>query len=131
MLYFQELPLEVLDFGERSEWKQILKNRKAKEMDLIELHENWKFREQGQGDWLPATVPGCVHTDLLKNQRIPDPFYRDNEKKLQWIEKKNWEYETTFHLTWPQFKKRQASLVFKGLDTYAGVFLNNYSILNP
>jgi len=32
-------------------------------------------------------VPGDVHLDLLKNGNIPDPFYRDNEVKLQWIEK--------------------------------------------
>ena len=42
----------------------------------------WKFREINKTEWLPATVPGCVHTDLLANKKIEDPFYRDNEKNL-------------------------------------------------
>ncbi|MDQ3801567.1 MAG: glycoside hydrolase family 2 protein, partial [Acidobacteriota bacterium] len=62
----------------------------------ISLNDNWRFREAGKGDWKPATVPGCVHTDLLANKLIEDPFYRDNEKKLQWIGKTDWEYETAF-----------------------------------
>jgi beta-mannosidase len=37
-------------------------------------------------EWRPATVPGDVHLDLLANKLIPDPFYRDNEAKLQWIQ---------------------------------------------
>ncbi len=32
--------------------------------------EQWKFRQLEDTDWLPATVPGCIHTDLLKNEKI-------------------------------------------------------------
>ena len=49
--------------------------------------------------WLPATVPGCVHTDLLAAGKIGDPFYRLNEKDQQWIENESWEYRTTFPST--------------------------------
>src|SRR2546426_11700762 len=65
----------------------------------ISGHTGWQFREAGKDTWYPASVPGCVHTDLLKNKLIDDPFYRDNEKKLQWIGKTDWEYQTTFNLT--------------------------------
>lgn len=57
---------------------------------------NWQFRPEGEEGWCPATVPGCVHTDLLRNQRIPDPFYKTNERGLQWIDRLSWEYQTTF-----------------------------------
>jgi beta-mannosidase len=30
---------------------------------------------------------------------IEDPFYRDNEEKLQWIEKEDWEFQTTFDVS--------------------------------
>lgn len=43
-----------------------------------------------------ATVPGCVHTDLLENKKIEAPFYGTNENDLQWIEEKDWEYESIF-----------------------------------
>src|ERR1043165_9400724 len=63
------------------------------------IDAGWQFREAGKTDWYKATVPGCVHTDLLANKLIDDPFYRDNEKKQQWIDKKDWEYQTTFDVT--------------------------------
>jgi beta-mannosidase len=31
---------------------------------------------------IPATVPGCVHTDLLAAGRIPDPYLDTNEAEL-------------------------------------------------
>ena len=44
-------------------------------------------------NWYPATVPGVVHTDLLQNKIIEDPFFRLNERGLQWIDKEDWVYE--------------------------------------
>src|SRR6267378_4870135 len=64
----------------------------------ISLHTGWQFHEVGKDAWHPAMVPGCVHTDLLKNKLIDDPFYRDNEQKQQWIGKTDWEYQTTFNV---------------------------------
>ncbi|HEX8921166.1 MAG TPA: hypothetical protein VF766_06790, partial [Pyrinomonadaceae bacterium] len=95
----------------------------------INLQSGWRFREAAKEDWHPATVPGCVHTDLLNNKLIDDPFYRDNEQRLQWIGKTDWEYQTTFDAT-PQLLNRQhVEFVFEGLDTYAEVFLNGISLL--
>lgn len=96
---------------------------------LIVLKNGWQFRQEKTVKWNAATVPGEVHTDLLNNKLIPDPFFRDNEKKLQWIEKKNWEYKTSFQVTPEALKKNNAALVFDGLDTYATVYLNGKQIL--
>src|SRR6266536_2352290 len=90
----------------------------------------WQFREAGKDKWSSATVPGCVHTDLLNNKLIDDPFYRDNESKLQWIGKTDWEYQTIFEATPELLKHEQIELVFEGLDTYANVFLNEAPLLN-
>jgi beta-mannosidase len=76
------------------------------------------------------TVPGCVHTDLLANKLIDDPFYRDNEKKQQWIDKKDWEYRTTFKVTPQTLAHENVELVFEGLDTYAQVYLNEQLVLS-
>jgi beta-mannosidase len=96
----------------------------------IDLREGWKFRQAGSAEWRPATVPGCVHTDLLKNKMIGDPFYRDNEKNLQWIGKTDWEYETSFAVTSSLLKRENIEMVFDGLDTYANVFLNDARLLD-
>src|SRR5439155_19636720 len=34
------------------------------------LLTGWQFREAGKDKWSPASVPGCVHTDLLNNKLI-------------------------------------------------------------
>jgi beta-mannosidase len=78
----------------------------------------------GKADWYPADVPGCVHTDLLKNKLIDDPFFRDHEQKLQWIGKTDWEYQTSFNVGPEILTLQHVELVFAGLDTYAQVFLN-------
>ena len=96
----------------------------------IALDSGWKFREVGKSEWHPASVPGCVHTDLLSNKLIEDPFWRDNEKRLQWIGKTDWEYTTTFDITPGVFARENIQIVFEGLDTYANVSLNGASLLN-
>ena len=96
----------------------------------ISVHAGWQFREIGKDKWYPASVPGCVHTDLLNNQLIEDPFYRDNEKKLQWIGKTDWEYQTNFNITPETFARKNLELVFQGLDTYADILLNSEPLLS-
>ena len=96
----------------------------------IPMHAGWQFREAGKDTWYAATVPGVVHTDLLNNKLIEDPFYRDNEQRLQWIGKTDWEYQTTFNVTPEILARDNIDLVFEGLDTYANVFLNEASLLN-
>ena len=94
------------------------------------IKDNWTFKSVDNTKWLPATVPGVVHLDLLNAKQIVDPFYGDNEKKLQWIDKKGWEYKTTFKVNKTLLANDRIELNFKGLDTYASVFLNGKCILN-
>lgn len=112
----------------------ISQTRMGKKIDMrdgtIALDLGWQFREVGKDKWYPATVPGCVHTDLLNNKLIEDPFYRDNEQRLQWIGKTEWEYQTTFEIAPDVLRHANIDLVFEGLDTYANVFLNDESLLN-
>ena len=97
--------------------------------EIINTFNNWQFRQTGDTTWYHSTIPGTVHTDLYANKLIPDPFYGLNEYKLQWIEKKDWEYKCKFDLPKEVFNKNRISLVFEGLDTYAKIYLNDSLIL--
>ena len=88
------------------------------------LDENWYFSEVGTDKWLAAKVPGTVHQDLLQHKLLPNPFYGMNEKEIQWVEEKDWEYKTSFTISDEQLKRDEAILSFEGLDTYADVYLN-------
>src|SRR6185436_9987382 len=91
----------------------------------LDLSSKWQFWKSGDAAWLPATVPGTVHTDLLNNKLIPDPFFSDNEKKLQWIDTCDWEYQLFFDVPEAQLKQEHIELQFDGIDTYADIFLND------
>lgn len=99
-------------------------------MIVQEINQGWEFSKEGDDSWLPASVPGCVHTDLLENGKIEDPFYRLNEHDLQWIDKENWVYQTTFHVESSLLLKTNMELFFPGLDTYADVWLNDTLVLS-
>src|SRR5215469_3211462 len=99
------------------------------------LNSRWQFRalgstdQPGVQDWHAAHVPGVVHTDLLRNGLIPEPFDRDNEFRLQWIGLTDWEYQTIFQVDANTLAHAYVDLVFQGLDTFADVYLNGQAIL--
>jgi len=68
-------------------------------LQIIKLNKGWYFslsknnntsnvlidKRLKSSKKFPATVPGTIHTDLLNNKIIDDPFYSDNELRIYWI----------------------------------------------
>ena len=94
----------------------------------FDLNGAWVVSASGSNDWFAATVPGCVHTDLLAANRIPDPFYRDNEKKIQWISEQGWIYRRSFLVTEDLLQRKHLLLRCEGLDTLATVLVNGVEV---
>ena len=103
----------------------LLYNCSNENNDSLEISENWTFKNNIDSVWLEASVPGDVHTDLLKNGLIEDPFYRLNEHDLQWIDKTDWEYKTEFDLSQKDLNSHSLALEFQGIDTYSSIYLND------
>ncbi len=103
---------------------------------VLTLDHGWQFRQitaapqTPDAGWMPATVPGDVHLDLFNNKKIPDPFYRDNESKLQWIENASWEYRLSFDVAPAILARSNVDLVFDGLDAAAQVEVNGAQVLS-
>ncbi|MBB6672985.1 beta-mannosidase [Cohnella nanjingensis] len=94
----------------------------------MDLRDNWQVTGYGpKGEVIgpiAGTVPGHVHTDLLKLEMIPDPMWRDQALDVQWVEDFDWVYETEF--VWPENGNRAAAVLrFEGLDTLASVYVND------
>src|SRR5512137_294787 len=97
-------------------------------MHIQALTDQWQFRQTGTAEWLPATVPGGVHTDLLALGHIPDPFVGDNEKRVQWVAEADWEYRCQFTVTPDLADHPHIWLVCDGLDTLATIWLNGVEL---
>lgn len=95
----------------------------------LPLNSFWSFREFGTTDWLPATVPGTVHSDLMAAGKLADPYVGTNERDIQWVDKKAWEYRTEFDLPAEIKTFNHKGLRFHGLDTFARVYLNGKLVL--
>ncbi|GII04595.1 glycoside hydrolase family 2 protein [Planobispora takensis] len=93
------------------------------------LHDGWILMAASPDAGVAgvaATVPGCVHTDLLAAGMIEDPYLDDNETRLSWIGRTDWIYETAFE--WVPDDHERTDLVCRGLDTAATVTLNGVQI---
>ena len=86
------------------------------------LDAGWQFRI-APGDshapahprteqWLSATVPGSVQTDLMALKLIRDPYWRNDEAKIQWVGLSNWQYRTRFDVDAATLGRAHVDLVF-------------------
>src|SRR5690625_4662387 len=89
------------------------------------LNGTWKMREIGQQAWLDVAVPGSVMSDLLTNEKIEDPFYRDNEDEALVIAEKDFEYVRQFTVEDEWLTQDQIVLRCEGLDTLATIYVND------
>jgi beta-mannosidase len=94
------------------------------------LHDDWALQPVRLADGapsvgsLPASVPGCVHTDLLAARVIPDPFLDDNEPLVEWVAESDWRYTTTVTVDPETADNDRVELCFDGLDTLATVAID-------
>jgi beta-mannosidase len=101
-----------------------------KTLVCLDLGGAWQVAQKGKSDWIPATVPGNVHTDLLKAGKIPDPFYRDNDKdkKVSSVSDANWVYKRSFEVSQELLQHEKILLRCEGLDTLATLKINGKEI---
>ncbi|MBD5778177.1 glycoside hydrolase family 2 protein [Pelagicoccus sp. NFK12] len=92
-------------------------------IETLSLDGTWTLKGPKKIN-IPATVPGCVHADLHREKLIPDPYFRDNEKLVQWVGEKSWTYSRSFEASESMLERDRVLLRFDGLDTLAKVTLN-------
>ncbi len=97
-------------------------------MRVQSLAGAWEFRQLGTEEWLPASVPGGAHNDLLALGHIPDPFVADNEKRVQWVAESDWVYRCSFTCAPELLAEEKIFLVCDGLDTLAKVVLTDHEL---
>ena len=51
----------------------MLSAKEYKKSESLSLDKGWEFAQVGRNEWLPATVPGTVHQDLISHNKLPNP----------------------------------------------------------
>ncbi len=110
-------------------------------MIRLELNENWKMRalpetetsisSAREEEYIPAVVPGSVYTDLLREGKMEDPFWKDNEDKALRLMDQDYEYVTEFDCPEELLSCKRVLLHFDGVDTIADVYLNGMLLGSP
>jgi hypothetical protein len=117
--------LKTIHFSEVSQWTW-------KQRDTLRsITDDIASFSSKPAEWRQvATVPSCIHLDLLKHNLIPEPFTNRHENDLQWIGEKDWLYRVVFDVAASDLRSGLAAdLVFEGLDTISTVFINGVEVL--
>jgi len=96
---------------------------------IVDLGGNqWTLRQEGESRDYPALIPGSTYTNLLAAKAIPDPFFGENNGKVQWVAEKRWMFERSFEAPEDLHGQDTVELVCHGLDTLATVELNGHAL---
>src|SRR5581483_9878745 len=80
--------------------------------------------------WLPATVPGDVRLDLLRVNKIPDPFLGRNNEASQWVDEYDWWYrrEIDLDILANTDSDARTFLIFEGIDYQSAVYWDDVEL---
>ena len=97
-------------------------------MYVRSLNGSWQMKRADESEWLGATVPGSVYSDLLAAGRMDDPFYRDNEDKAFALMQHDYRYRRAFDADEALLAFDKIELCCEGLDTFAQITLNGQPV---
>ena len=100
----------------------------AEELDLAGEWSLAGTDEKGAAIECPITVPGDVHTALFRTERIPDPFWGDNEKRTQWVGRQAWTVSRAFDASDALLARKAVVLRLEDVDTFATIFVNGREV---
>lgn len=98
-----------------------------KAVETQTLEGVWKL--EGQGRFAepvscPVRVPGDVHSALFAAGLMPDPYFGNNEMKVQWVAARPWRFSRTFDVTAGMLAHGKVILRLEDCDTFANVSVN-------
>ncbi len=94
-------------------------------MKAYSLNGQWKMTRVATGEIFDVTVPSDNYTQLFKLGVIQDPFFRDNESKVEWVGREAWSYTRTFELGNDDLRAKRIILRAKALDTLCEIYVND------
>ncbi len=87
----------------------------------IGLNNDWTLRQADAEKRVPFTIPGDVHSALLLAGEIPEPYYRDNEYAVDWVNRTQWIIERDFTI---DSRYPANLLILDSVDCIADIYVN-------
>ncbi|MCQ2499000.1 MAG: glycoside hydrolase family 2 protein [Lachnospiraceae bacterium] len=97
-------------------------------MKKVMLDKDWLMSSPSGENFIEASVPGSVYCDLLNNNMMEDPYWKDNEIEALKLMDRSYEYKKIFDYEADLLNQSDVMLVFEGLDTIADIFLNGKKV---
>ena len=88
---------------------------------VVEGYQDENFWDHWQ--WMKATVPGDVYTDLMNAGAIEDPYVGRNVEKVGWVKEYEFWYRKRFSVP-ERWKGKRVRLIFNGVDYSSEYWLN-------
>lgn len=95
---------------------------------MISLNGTWRLRATDETTSIPVSIPGDNYSALQAAGRIPDPYWRENENRVQWPAEKEWVFARDFEVSPAQLQPKCLYLSFDSIDMAAEIFLNGQSV---
>ena len=98
------------------------------DMQILSLNGSWRMRRADSAEWHEAMVPGSVYADLMRDNTLPDPYWRENELIFFELMKQDFVYERSFTVPAALLDSRRVVLRCFGLDTLAHISVNGIPV---
>ena len=87
------------------------------------LKDNWFLTINSNK--IPASVPGDITIDAFKAGLVNNPYFAENYKNAEWIQRSDFIYENEIEITSSMLNSDVIDLVFKGIDLYSDIFISD------
>ncbi|KAG8191625.1 hypothetical protein JTE90_012342 [Oedothorax gibbosus] len=91
---------------------------------VLSLSGTWVAVNSNGSIAVKTKIPGTIHTALLYNGLIQDPYFGKNDLLYRWIAQDEWTFSKRFYAECHLLQKKRVVLIAHGLDTVSTVNLN-------
>ncbi|MEN6499246.1 MAG: glycoside hydrolase family 2 protein [Rectinema sp.] len=97
-------------------------------MEIINLASEWDLVRLADSSVRRMQVPGDIYSTLIHTGELPDPYFGENEPKVQWPGREDWKLERRFWVPDHFLRLETIKLLAEVIDTVADVYLNGVLI---
>ena len=80
------------------------------------------------GQVFSCMLPGDIHSTLIENKIIPDPYVGTKELDIQWVGQQDWRLSRKFDVTKEELELN-AVMSLTNVDTFSNLYINGKNVL--